>query len=73
MARGSAGWASSRSSLQKQRGWNAGRTQMAGDALILLASFPLLSLDRFALSILSAAAINAVLIVNHRPGRYIGY
>lgn len=59
--------------LQKRRGWNAGRTQMAGDALILLASFPLLSLDRFGLSILSAVAINAVLIVNHRPGRYIGY
>lgn len=59
--------------LQKRRGWNAGRTQMLGDALILLASLPLLSTDRFALSILSAAAINAVLIVNHRPGRYIGY
>ena len=46
---------------------------MLGDALILFASLPLLSVDRFALSILSAAAINAVLIVNHRPGRYIGY
>lgn len=59
--------------LQKTRGWNTGRTQMACDVLILLASLPLLSLDRFGLSILSAAAINAVLIVNHRPGRYIGY
>ncbi|MBH1992007.1 MAG: YitT family protein [Sphingomonadaceae bacterium] len=59
--------------LQKQRGWNAGRTQMAGDALILLSSLPVLSLERFGLSILSAAAINAVLIVNHRPGRYVGY
>ncbi|OHC91334.1 MAG: hypothetical protein A2095_14515 [Sphingomonadales bacterium GWF1_63_6] len=59
--------------LQKTRGWNAGRTQMIGDAIILAASLPLLSADRFALSILSAAAINAVLIVNHRPGRYIGH
>lgn len=59
--------------LQKTRGWNAGRTQMIGDAIILLASLPLLSADRFLLSILSAAAINAVLIVNHRPGRYIGH
>lgn len=59
--------------LQKSRGWNAGRTQMASDVLILLASLPVLSADRFGLSILSAAAINAVLIVNHRPGRYIGY
>ncbi len=59
--------------LQKSRGWNAGRTQMIGDALILLASLPLLDLSRFGLSVLSAVAINAVLIVNHRPGRYIGY
>ncbi|ETI63656.1 MULTISPECIES: YitT family protein [Sphingobium] len=59
--------------LQKSRGWNAGRTQMGCDILILLASLPVLSPDRFGLSILSAAAINAVLIVNHRPGRYIGH
>lgn len=59
--------------LQKSRGWNAGRTQMASDIVILLASLPVLSPERFGLSILSAAAINAVLIVNHRPGRYIGH
>ncbi len=59
--------------LQKSRGWNAGRTQMGCDVLILLASLPILSADRFALSILSAGAINAVLVVNHRPGRYIGH
>lgn len=59
--------------LQQSRGWNAGRTQMLCDILILLASLPLLSMERFGLSILSAAAINAVLIVNHRPGRYIGH
>ncbi|OAN59069.1 MULTISPECIES: YitT family protein [unclassified Sphingobium] len=59
--------------LQKSRGWNAGRTQMLCDMVILLLSLPLLSPDRFGLSILSAAAMNAVLVVNHRPGRYIGY
>jgi uncharacterized membrane-anchored protein YitT (DUF2179 family) len=59
--------------LQRRRGWNAGRTQMLCDMVILLASLPLLSIDRFGLSILSAAAMNAVLIVNHRPGRYIGH
>jgi hypothetical protein len=46
---------------------------MIGDAVILLASLPLLDAPRFCLSLLSAVAINAVLIVNHRPGRYIGY
>lgn len=59
--------------LQRSRGWNAGRTQMASDIVILAASLPILSADRFGLSILSAMAMNAVLIVNHRPGRYIGY
>ena len=59
--------------LQRSRGWNAGRTQMLCDIVILLLSLPVLSLDRFGLSILSAAAMNAVLVVNHRPGRYIGY
>ncbi|SEJ65104.1 Uncharacterised 5xTM membrane BCR, YitT family COG1284 [Sphingobium sp. AP50] len=59
--------------LQKSRGWNAGRTQMGCDILILLASLPALSFERFGLSVLSAAAMNAVLMVNHRPGRYIGH
>lgn len=59
--------------LQKRRGWNAGRTQMISDAAILAASLPVLTMESFGLSVLSAAAINAVLIVNHRPGRYIGH
>ncbi|MEC3911554.1 YitT family protein [Sphingobium sp. CR2-8] len=59
--------------LQRARGWNAGRTQMLCDIAILLSSLPLLSFERFGLSVLSAAAMNAVLIVNHRPGRYIGH
>ena len=59
--------------LQKSRGWNAGRTQMLCDILILLASLPMLTIERFGLSIASAAAMNAVLMVNHRPGRYIGH
>lgn len=59
--------------MQQKRGWNAGRTQMIGDAVILSASLPVISADKFLLSVLSAAAINAVLFVNHRPGRYTGY
>lgn len=59
--------------LQRSRGWNAGRTQMVSDAVILLASLPLLDGPRFGLSVVSAVAINAVLMVNHRPGRYVGY
>lgn len=61
--------------LQKSRGWNAGRTQLAGDGLILAASLPLLELGPapFAVSVLSSAAVAGVLIVFHKPGRYTGY
>jgi uncharacterized membrane-anchored protein YitT (DUF2179 family) len=61
--------------LQKSRGWNAGRTQLAGDSIILAAALPLLGLGPklFAMSLLSAVAAAGVLIVFHRPGRYTGY
>lgn len=61
--------------LQKRKGWNAGRTQLIGDLLILAGALPLLALGPalFATSVLSAAAVAAVLIVFHKPGRYTGH
>lgn len=61
--------------LQKKRGWNAGRTQLVGDFLIVSSALLILemSLLQFATSILSAAAVAGVLIVFHKPGRYTGY
>ena len=61
--------------FQKSRGWSAGRTQLAGDALILLVALPVLNMGAraFATSVLSAAAVAGVLIVFHKPGRYTGY
>lgn len=61
--------------LQKSRGWNAGRTQLAGDAAVLLAALLVLDLNPalFAISVLSAAAVAGELIVFHKPGRYTGY
>lgn len=59
--------------FHKVRGWNAGRTQMMFDCVILASSLPVIGAGRFGLSILSAAAINTVLFINHRPGRYIGH
>jgi hypothetical protein len=43
--------------------------------LILFAAHLFLSMDakRFAISLLSAAAVASVLIVFHKPGRYTGY
>ena len=62
-------------SLQKRRGWNVGRTQLAADVLIVSSALPILamSVTQFATSILSAAAVAGVLIVFHKPGRYAGY
>ena len=59
--------------LMKTKGWNAGRTQMIGDAVIVTASLVTLDWRAFLVSILSALAINSILMVNHRPGRYVGH
>lgn len=59
--------------LQRTRGWNVGKTQMCVDLVVLLASLAVLDSTRFALSVFSAICINGVLVVNHRPGRYMGY
>jgi len=59
--------------LQRTRGWNAGRTQIALDVVILAAAIPVVSTGQLVWSVLSAAAISLILIAWHRPGRYIGH
>ncbi len=58
--------------LQERFGLRAGYVQLAIDAAILLAGLFVVPADRVALSLLGAVAINLVLALNHRPGRYIG-
>ena len=58
--------------LQKERGWSAGKVQMAVDAAILLVAFNVVDLHKVLLSLLGAAALNFVIGVNHRHGRYFG-
>lgn len=58
--------------LQQTRGWRAGTVQMAADGAILLAAFATLPPLQAALSLLGALALNGVVAVNHRPGRYLG-
>jgi uncharacterized membrane-anchored protein YitT (DUF2179 family) len=58
--------------LQKTRGWRAGSLQMIADAFIVGAALLVVEPDRVALSILGVLALNMVLAVNHRPGRYFG-
>jgi uncharacterized membrane-anchored protein YitT (DUF2179 family) len=58
--------------LQNTRGWPAGKVQMAADVLIVGAA--LLVRDPFSvgLSIVGALALNLVIAVNHKTGRYVG-
>lgn len=58
--------------LQKRRGWRAGVVQMACDCAILSLGLLVVSVDKVALSVLAAAAVNFVIAVNHRPDRYFG-
>lgn len=59
--------------LQKSRGLNAGRVQIMIDAAILAASAFFLPWEKAVLSAISAFAMSSVLVVFHRPGRYIGH
>lgn len=58
--------------LQERYGWRAGRVQMAVDAVIVGAALSVVEPGRVLLSVLGAVALNMVLAVNHRPGRYLG-
>ena len=59
--------------LQKTRGWRAGSVQMSVDVLILSLGLLVISPGEVGLSILSAAALNLVIGINHRPDRYFGF
>lgn len=58
--------------LQRNRGWRAGTVQMVADCLILGAALVWVSPWLVALSVLGALAVNMVIAINHRPGRYFG-
>jgi uncharacterized membrane-anchored protein YitT (DUF2179 family) len=58
--------------LQERRGWRAGRVQMAFDVAIVAAAFAIVEPSRVALSVLGAVALNLVVAINHKPGRYLG-
>ena len=59
--------------LQKRKGWRAGLSQMVCDVLILLSGMAVVPLKAMLLSILSALAMNMVIAMNHRRGRYFGF
>ncbi|MFP6848443.1 MAG: YitT family protein [Pseudomonas sp.] len=58
--------------LQERFGMRAGAVQMGVDAAIVLASIFVVAPEKVALSVLGAVALNMVLAINHRAGRYMG-
>ncbi|MCD6644917.1 YitT family protein [Vibrio cholerae] len=56
--------------IQDRFGISVGKSQMAIDGLILLASFFFVSPLTIGLSILGAFLLNVVLAMNHKPSRY---
>ena len=58
--------------LQNTRGWRAGKLQMAADCLILGAALFICDPLSVGLSIVGALALNLVIAVNHKAGRYMG-
>lgn len=57
--------------LQQERGWRAGKVQLAVDCAILLASLFVVEPQRIAYSLIGAMALNLTLAINHKPGRYV--
>ena len=57
--------------LQDRYGWRAGKVQMAVDCIIVLLALWTVEPLRVAWSIAGAVALNLVLAMNHRPGRYM--
>ncbi|KAF0163870.1 MAG: hypothetical protein FD157_2833 [Rhodocyclaceae bacterium] len=58
--------------LQKRKGWQAGKVQMAADCLIVGAALLVRDPLSVGLSIIGAVALNLVIAVNHKEGRYVG-
>ncbi|QLG87224.1 YitT family protein [Chitinibacter bivalviorum] len=58
--------------LQQRFGWRAGKVQLGFDLMILTLGFFLVPRDLLLYSLVGAVALNAVIWVNHKPGRYMG-
>lgn len=57
--------------LQERRGWRAGAIQMAVDCTIVALAFAVVAPAQVLLSVAGVVALNLVLAINHRPGRYV--
>ncbi|WP_445003843.1 YitT family protein [Halomonas mongoliensis] len=58
--------------LQDRYGWRAGYVQLGMDGVIMLVALMMLPMERVGLSVLGAVALNLIIALNHKPGRYMG-
>ncbi|MCH4539679.1 YitT family protein [Ochrobactrum sp. A-1] len=58
--------------LQDAYGIRAGWFQLGLDILIMLASLFFIPWENMALSLIGAIAMNLIIAINHKPGRYLG-
>jgi uncharacterized membrane-anchored protein YitT (DUF2179 family) len=58
--------------VQENLGWRAGYVQMAMDVTVVLLAFAVVPPLTVLISAGGAVVLNAVLALNHRPGRYTG-
>ncbi|GAA1470572.1 YitT family protein [Microbacterium thalassium] len=58
---------------QERLGWRAGYVQMALDGVVVLLSLIVVSPLLVLMSAAGAVALNGIIALNHRPGRYMGY
>lgn len=56
--------------LQENYNISAGKFQMSVDTLIILAAYFIVDWKALAFSILASVALNIILAINHKPGRY---
>lgn len=58
--------------LQQKHGWSAGKVQLGVDLLVVLAALFVVPPVKVLQSVLGAVAVGAILVLNHKPGRYLG-
>lgn len=58
--------------LHERLGWSAGYVQMALDVAVVLLAFTVVEPSRVLLSAAGAVLLSVVLVLNHKPGRYLG-
>jgi uncharacterized membrane-anchored protein YitT (DUF2179 family) len=58
--------------LQQRFGWRAGVVQMGIDCAIVVAALAIVDPASVAISVIGAVALNLVVAINHKPGRYLG-